>query len=54
MTNQLLSKYAIHKLLQFLLTLFEQQRSFETLFHLTQKNITNWLVELPLLWILWI
>ena len=49
MTNQLLSKYAIHKLLQFLLTLFEQQRSFETLFHLTQKNITNWLVELPLL-----
>lgn len=49
MTNQLFSKYAIHKLLQFLLTLFEQQRSFETLFHLTQKNITNWLVELPLL-----
>ena len=49
MTNQLLSKYAIHKLLQFLLTIFEQQRSFETLFHLTQKNIKNWLVELPLL-----
>jgi putative ABC transport system ATP-binding protein len=49
MTNhQPLSKYAIHKLLQFLLTLFEQQKSFETLFHLTQKSIENWLVELPL------
>ena len=43
-----LSKYAIHKLLQFLLTLFEQQKSFEILFHLTQKSIKNWLVELPL------
>ncbi len=49
MTNhQPLSKYAIHKLLQFLLTLFEQQKSFETLFHITEKNIANWLVELPL------
>ena len=49
MTNhQPLSKYAIHKLLQFLLTLFEQQKTFETLFHITQKNIANWLVELPL------
>lgn len=49
MTNhQALSKYAIHKLLQFLLTLFEQQKSFETLFHLTQKKIENWLTELPL------
>jgi putative ABC transport system ATP-binding protein len=43
------SKYATHKLLHFLVTLFEQPQSFEALFHLTQKNITNWLVELPLL-----
>ena len=49
MTNHSpLSKYAIHKLLQFLLTLFEQQKTFETLFHITQKSIANWLVELPL------
>ncbi|MDQ5939583.1 MAG: ATP-binding cassette, subfamily bacterial [Pseudomonadota bacterium] len=48
MTNhQRLSKYAIHQLLQFLLTIFEQQRSFEALFHLTQKNITDWLTQLP-------
>lgn len=50
MTNhQALSQYAIHKLLQFLLTLFEQQQSFEALFHLTQKGISNWLDELPVL-----
>jgi putative ABC transport system ATP-binding protein len=47
--KNLVSKYATHKLLHFLVTLFEQPQSFETLFHLTQKNITNWLVELPLL-----
>ncbi|GDX85408.1 hypothetical protein LBMAG43_14500 [Methylococcaceae bacterium] len=43
------SKYATHKLLHFLLTLFEQPQSFESLFHLTQKNISNWLIELPAL-----
>jgi putative ABC transport system ATP-binding protein len=47
--KNLVSKYATHKLLHFLVTLFEQPQSFEALFHLTQKNITNWLVELPLL-----
>ena len=43
------SKYATHKLLHFLLSLFEQPQSFESLFHLTQKGIADWLVELPAL-----
>lgn len=43
------SKYATHKLLHFLLTLFEQPQSFESLFHLTQKGVTDWLVEIPTL-----
>lgn len=41
------SKYATHKLLHFLVTLFEQPQSFESLFHLTQKGIHSWLAELP-------
>ena len=41
------SKYATHQLLHFLLTLFEQPQSFESLFHLTQKGISDWLMELP-------
>ena len=40
------SKYATHKLLHFLLTLFEQPETFESLFHLTQTRIDNWLDEL--------
>lgn len=52
MTNnhQALSKQATHKLLHFLLTLFEQPQSFESLFHFTQKSISNWLIELPVLY----
>ena len=44
-----LSKYASHTLLHFLLTQFEQPQSFEALFHLTQKGISNWLEDLPVL-----
>lgn len=47
--KSLVSKYATHKLLHFLLTLFEQPQSFESLFHLTQKGVSDWLIELSAL-----